>query len=265
MSKEILAVSANDVDFYCEKRGEGPSLVLVPDGAMDCGHYSRAADMLADEFTVLTFDARGAARSMPKEHMKVTPKMYASDVAEIVKATGMAPAAIYGCSMGGQAALSVGKYYPEAARNLIVHEAALMNDVPIPNTGFDFFHSILSTFGPMCEGFSPRDVSFVCNWDNWKAFGDGFLKRSAQNDEYWAKYYLGSIDLDTYTKEDLEKMPNLEFSVGAWSPYWMVYANMSTAKRGGKPCTLLPCGHIPQAACPEEFVNFLRETCRKYL
>jgi len=265
MTKEILTVFANGVDFYCEKRGRGPSLVFVPDGTMDCEIYSRVGDMLADEFTVFSFDARGATRSTPKEHKKVTPQMYASDVVEIMKALDIIPASIYGCSMGGQAVLSIGKYYPEAARNLIVHEAALMNDTPIPGTGFEFFKTLFSTFGPICEGFSPRDVSFICNWDNWKAFGDDFLERNEANSEYWTKYYLGTIDTDTYTDEELEKMPNLEFSVGAWSPYWMVYANKTAAERGGKPCTLLPCGHVSQAVCPEEFAEFLRKTCRKYL
>jgi len=265
MTKESLYIDVNDVNFYCEKRGSGPSLMLVPDGTMDCEIYSKVGDMLTDEFTVLTYDVRGATRSMPTEHKRVTPQVFASDVAEIIKALDMAPAAIYGSSMGGQAVLSVGKYYPEVARNLIVHEAALMRDVPIPNTGFEFFNTLFSTFGPLCDGFSPRDVSFICNWDNWKSFGDDFLKRFDANNEYWAKYYLGTIDVDTYTKEDLEIMPNLEFSVGAWSPYWMVYANMTTAKRGGNPCTLLPGGHVPQCVCLEEFVDFLRKTCRKYL
>ena len=266
MSVEILTVSVNDVDFYCEKRGSGPPLVLIPDGVNDCGHYSTTGDLLADEFTVLTFDMRGGTRSMPKVDEHVTPKVLASDVAGIIKALDLAPACIYGCSSGGQTALAIGKYYPEVAKNLIVHEAALMHDVPLgENTGFDFFDAIYGTFGPMCHGFSPRDVSFICNWDNWKAFGDDFLKRVEINNEYWAQWYLGTVDIDTYTKEDLEKMPNLEFSIGAWTPYWMFHANRTTAERGGRPWTLLPCGHYPQVVCLEEFVDFIRKTCRKYL
>ena len=264
MAKEILTVTVNDVDFYCERRGSGLPLVLVPDGVNDCEHYSVVGDILSDEFSVLTFDMRGGTRSMPKEHVKVTPKMLASDVAGIIKALDMAPASIYGCSSGGQTVLAIGKYYPEVAKNLIAHEAALMNDTPIPGTGFEFFDTLLGTFGPMCDGFSPRDVSFICNWDNWKAFGEDFLKRVEVNTEYWAQYYLGTCDMDSYSKEDLEAMPNLEFSVGAWTPYWMAYANMTTAERGGKPCTLLPCGHYPQAVCLEEFVDFIRKTCKKY-
>ena len=265
MPKEIRSVPVNGVDFYCEIRGSGPPLVLIPDGVNDCEHYSSTGDMLADEFTVLTFDMRGGTRSMPAEHMPVTPKILAEDVAGIIKALDMAPASIYGCSSGGQTVLAIGKYFPEVAKNLISHEAALMNDTPIPKTGFDFFDAIYGTFGPMCKGFSPRDVSFICNWEGWKAFGDDFLERVETNTKYWAKYYLGNVDMDSYTKEELEKMPNLEMSIGAWTPYWMAYANISTAERGGIPWTLLPCGHYPQAVCLEEFVRFIRKTCKKYL
>ena len=265
MAKEVLTVPVNGVDFYCERRGSGHPLVLIPDGVNDCEHYSTTGDMLADEFTVLTFDMRGGTRSMPKEHNKVTPQIIASDIAGIIKALDMAPASIYGCSSGGQAVLAIGKYYPEVAKNLIAHEAALMADTPFPKDGFDFFENLYTTFGPMCKGFSPRDVSFIINWNGWKAFGDDFLKRVEINTEYWSKYYLGTVDMDSYTKEDLEGMPNLEFSVGAWTPYWMAYANMSTAERGGKPLTLLPCGHYPQAVCLEDFVDFIRRTCKKYI
>ena len=188
MAKVVLTVRVNDVDFYCERRGTGLPLVLIPDGVNDCEHYSAVGDLLSDEFSVLTFDMRGGTRSMPEKHVKVTPKILAGDVAGIIKALDMAPASIYGCSSGGQTALAVGKYYPEVAVNLIAHEAALMADTPIPNTGFDFFDALYKTFGPMCDGFSPRDVSFVCNWDNWKAFGDDFLRRAEANTEYWAQY-----------------------------------------------------------------------------
>lgn len=261
---ETLKVRANDMDFYCEKRGSGPVLVLVPDGVNDCGHYGRVGDMLADEFTVLTFDMRGGSRSMPKVREKVTAQSLASDVAEIIKALDMAPASIYGCSSGGQAVLSIGKHYPEVARNLIVHEAALMNDTQIPGTGFEFFKNI-ATYEPFCNGFPARDIPYVGNFDKWKAVGEDFLERVNSNFDYWAKYYLGSNDITSYTKDDLEGMPNLEFTVGAWSPSWMTYANIETAKRGGKPYTWLNCAHYPQIICPEEFVAFIRTTCKKYL
>ncbi len=265
MAKQILTVPSNGVDFYCEKRGSGPVLVFVPGGSSDCEQFSIVGDLLADEFTVLTFDMRGGTRSMPKVNQMVTPKLLATDVVGILKALDMAPASICGCSSGGQATLALGKLYPEVAKNLIVHEAALMTEGPLPNAGFDFFKAIYGTYGPVCHGFSPRDVVFVCDKKKWDAFGPEFLKRVELNNEYWSKWFLGSVDVDTYSEEDLARMPNLEFSIGAWTPTWMSYANIAVANRGNKPYTWLNCSHYPHATCPEEFAAFVRKTCKKYI
>ena len=264
MGMEILEVNANGMVFYCEKRGSGPPLVLVPDGVNDCGHNAVIGDLLADEFTVYTFDMRGGSRSMPSVHEKVTAESLGSDVAEIIKALGIAPASVYGCSSGGQAALSLGKDNPELCRNLIVHEAALMNDTPLPGTGFSFFENI-GTYQPYCVGFPSRDVCYVGNYDKWHALGEEFQNRVNSNFEYWAQYYLGSNDITTYSEEDLLKMPNLEFSIGTWSPAWLVYANIATAERVGAPVTWHNCAHYPQVTCPDEYAQYIRSTCKKYL
>jgi pimeloyl-ACP methyl ester carboxylesterase len=240
-------------------------LVLVPDGSNDCGHFRIVAEMLAEDFTVLTFDMRGGSRAMPKEHVPVTPAMLAADVAGIIRAFDMAPASVYGCSAGGQAVLALGKSEPELARNLIVHEAALMLDGPFPSSGFDFFNAISGTYGPLCTGFVPRDIVFIGDKAKWDAFGEDFLKRIAANKVYFEKYYVGSVDKARYTKEELENMPNLEFSVGAWTPTWMSYANIATAERGGRPYTWLNAGHYPHVINPEEFVAFVKRTCLKYI
>jgi len=40
--------NANGVDFYCESRGDGPLVVLVPDGSNDCGPYDNLAIELSN-------------------------------------------------------------------------------------------------------------------------------------------------------------------------------------------------------------------------
>ena len=119
----------NGIDFYCELRGSGPSIVLVPSGEGDCGSFAKVADALADEFTVFTLDMRGCSRTgRPLTWTPMTAKDLASDIAGLIKVLNLTPASIYGCSSGGQAVLSIGVYYPEVARNLMVHEAALQNE-----------------------------------------------------------------------------------------------------------------------------------------
>jgi pimeloyl-ACP methyl ester carboxylesterase len=264
MEKQILTVSSNGVDFYCEKRGSGPVLVFVPDGINDCEHFSKAGDILAEEFTVLTFDMRGGTRAIPKEDQRVTPKLLAEDVVGIIKALKLEPASIYGCSSGGQAVLAIGKYFPEVAKNLIIHEASLMLDCPLPDAGYSFFKTV-STYAPYCNGFIPEEIAMVGNKKKWDALGPEFLERIKINHEYWAKWYLGSVDRVTYTKEELEKMPNLEFSIGTWSPSWLTYSNIVLAERANRPYTWLDASHNPQVTGTEEFVDFIRETCKKYI
>lgn len=263
MTKEVLTVRANECNFYCEKRGWGPPLVFVPDGVNDCEHFSKVSDMLAGEFTVYSFDMRGGSRSMPEVAEKVTAQSLASDVAEIIKALGIGPASIYGCSSGGQAVLSLGVLFPEVARNIMVHEAALMMDTQLPGTGFSFFENI-ATYGPHCDGFLPKDIPYCGNLDKWNAFGEEWLARIDQNMGYWAQYYLGSNDVTSYTKEEIEGIKNLDFSVGTWSPSWLTHANIATAERGGKPYIWFNAAHYPQVTCPDEFVEYIRKTCKKY-
>ena len=43
--------------LYYEVRGHGPALLMIPGGGGDGGSYSAVADILSDEFTVITIVA----------------------------------------------------------------------------------------------------------------------------------------------------------------------------------------------------------------
>ncbi|MEA4895114.1 MAG: alpha/beta hydrolase [Oscillospiraceae bacterium] len=265
MEQKVFKTYANGIDFYCELRGSGPKVVLVPDGTNDCGTYGKLADYLADEFTVLTFDMRGGTRSMDDNPQKVTPKLLADDVAAIMKALDFAPASVFGCSSGGQAVLSLGKYYPELARNIMVHEAALQSDAPIANTGYELGKTLF-TFAKYCTGgINPGIMTMVCNADRYMELDEDCRQRMAQNGVFWGQWYLGTVDTDSYTAEDFSRMPPTSFTVGAWSYAWVVYANIETAKRGNCPVTWINSAHLPNISCPEEYAKYLKETIKKYL
>ena len=55
-------VNAEDAEIYCEFRGNGPLLLLITGGMGDAGFYSSAADILADFFTVVSYDRRSNSR-----------------------------------------------------------------------------------------------------------------------------------------------------------------------------------------------------------
>lgn len=264
-NKESFKVHSNGMDFYCERYGDGskPYLVLVPDGINDCGQFEPAARLLMKDFTVLTFDMRGGSRSMPPVDQAVTPKLMADDIAGILKGLNIQRAHIYGCSSGGQAVLSLGVYYPELCINIIAHEAALQLDDPLPMCGYGWFKA-MATYDSGCEGFSGASVEMVGDRQKWDALGEEFKERVNQNNIYWMKWYLGSSDQMTYNYEQLNTIPNLEFSIGTWSPSWLTYSNYITAMRGNRPIHWMNCSHHPQITNTEEWVKWVTETCHKY-
>jgi pimeloyl-ACP methyl ester carboxylesterase len=128
---KTLMQKVNGLNFYCELRGSGPTIALVPSGEGDCGSFAKVANILADEFTVFTLDMRGMSRSeRPANLEPMTERDLASDVAGLLEALSLAPASVYGCSSGGQCVLSMGADYPDVCRNIMVHEAALLSDAP---------------------------------------------------------------------------------------------------------------------------------------
>ena len=129
MQTSTFQHTASDIEWYCESRGSGPSVVLIPSGEGDCASFAGVADALGNDFTVLTFDMPGFSRSgPPPDFGRVTADMLADQVAALVTSLKLAPAAFYGCSSAGLAVLSLVAQHADIVRNAIVHEAALVKD-----------------------------------------------------------------------------------------------------------------------------------------
>ena len=56
-------VLTEGAELYCERRGTGHLLLMIAGGLGDGGGYSSAADILADELTVVNYDRRCNSRS----------------------------------------------------------------------------------------------------------------------------------------------------------------------------------------------------------
>ena len=262
--------NVNDVDFYCELRGKGPTIVLVPSGEGDCGSFGKVADMLADEFTVFTFDMRGMSRSgRPKTWTPITMEMLASDVAGLIKARNLGPATLYGCSSGGQCVLSVGLNHPEVARNLMVHEAALLPDSPIPDQVLTAWNGMIQAFVKMTDSknIAASIIFRILTGDEgaWNAQDADYLDRVNKNGDVWIDLMLGHADNMTYTAEQLQKMPPLVFSVGVLGMTWLALANMAVAQRAKAEIVHLLAAHYPQITNSAALADHIRKYAKKYL
>ncbi|HLZ72752.1 MAG TPA: alpha/beta hydrolase [Dehalococcoidia bacterium] len=124
-------VSANGAELYYERRGSGPAVLFISGATGDAGHFAQVADLLADEFTVITYDRRGNSRS-PRPAGWTTTSMdeQADDAAGLLRALGLAPAAALGTSGGALVLLSLLQRHPEVVRGALVHEPPLVSMLP---------------------------------------------------------------------------------------------------------------------------------------
>ena len=80
----------------------------------DGGHFDALADLLADEFTVITYDRRGNGRSpIPPGWTSTSPEEQADDAAALVDSLVVGPAAVFRTSSGGNFALRMLTRHPK--------------------------------------------------------------------------------------------------------------------------------------------------------
>ena len=56
-------VTVNGAELHYDVQGTGPPVLLIMGATGDGGHFDATAGLLADEFTVITYDRRGNGRS----------------------------------------------------------------------------------------------------------------------------------------------------------------------------------------------------------
>jgi pimeloyl-ACP methyl ester carboxylesterase len=109
--------TVNGTELYYEVLGTGPPVLLIMGATGDGGHFDAIADLLADEFTVITYDRRGNGRSpAPPGWQTTSAEEQADDAAALLDALETGPAAAFGTSSGGTFALCLLVRHPEAVR-----------------------------------------------------------------------------------------------------------------------------------------------------
>jgi pimeloyl-ACP methyl ester carboxylesterase len=118
-------LTVNGAELYHEARGAGPPVLLIIGAPGDGGHFDRLAELLADEFTVVTYDRRGNGRSpRPAGWNRTSAEEQADDAAGLLEALGLAPAAVFGTSLAGVIALCLVLRRPRLVSGAVLHEPA---------------------------------------------------------------------------------------------------------------------------------------------
>lgn len=153
---EKNTIVVNGASLYYERQGTGPTVFFIAGSTGDAGNFSRAADLLADEFTVVTYDRRGNSRSKrPVGWTSTSVGEQADDAAALVEALGLAPTVIFGASVGGLIALDLIIRHPQLVRACILQEPSIFFVLPDPTAELATRRKILT------EGLSsggPREA-----------------------------------------------------------------------------------------------------------
>jgi pimeloyl-ACP methyl ester carboxylesterase len=108
--------------IHHEVRGRGPLVVFVG-SPMGAAFFAPAAELLADDHTVLTLDPRGVGRSERDDPDRdSTPEQRADDLAALIAHVGAGPAVVVGSSGGAVSALALAQRHPERVRAVVAHE-----------------------------------------------------------------------------------------------------------------------------------------------
>ena len=124
-------VMANGARLYYEKAGAGPTALFIAGSTGDAGNFTRAADLLADEFTVVTYDRRSNSRSpRPSGWTTTSVSEQADDAAALIRELALAPVALFAASAGALIGLDLVIRHPELVRVAVLQEPLIYPLVP---------------------------------------------------------------------------------------------------------------------------------------
>jgi pimeloyl-ACP methyl ester carboxylesterase len=116
--------------LYYEVRGSGTPLLMIPGARGDAWWYAPVADVLMDEFKVITYDRRANSRSTKSEPQNFEVSQQSRDAVAVLQAAGERSAAVFGSSSGAVIALDMAKNQPQAVRLVIAHEPPIVRVHP---------------------------------------------------------------------------------------------------------------------------------------
>jgi pimeloyl-ACP methyl ester carboxylesterase len=132
--------------LHYEVQGSGSVLMLVGH-PMDASGFGMIAPLLAEEYTVVTYDPRGFGRSsIDDPDQDAEPALLADDVRRVLEAVGEVPARVLGSSGGAITGLALVARYPRHVETLVAHEPPLALLLPDAEEARAGIHKVYKTY-----------------------------------------------------------------------------------------------------------------------
>lgn len=131
--------------LYYEVRGQGAPLIMIPGAGGDADRYTRVAEILANEYRVITYDRRANARSTLDRPLNFEISQQSRDVTAVLHAAGETRAVVFGNSSGAVIALDMAKTQPQACEAVVAHEPPLARFHPRAKHWQRFYADVYQT------------------------------------------------------------------------------------------------------------------------
>ncbi|BEQ14280.1 alpha/beta fold hydrolase [Desulfoferula mesophila] len=112
-------VRLHDIKLYYETLGQGPPLLMLMGQRRDHTWFHRQIPELAQHFSLILLDNRGAGKS-DKPDQPYSIEGMAEDAVDLMDALGLASAHVLGISMGGCIAQELALGFPQRVRGLVL-------------------------------------------------------------------------------------------------------------------------------------------------
>lgn len=263
-------MSALDVPgarLYYETLGSGPPLLLIPGGNGTAHIFRPIAELLAERFTVITYDRRGFARSELVGAQDYSRRLEtdAEDALGLIERVGRAPATVFGPSSGAVVALHAITRGPRWVDKLVAFEPPALKQLPDGQRRLAFFDEVYALYKK--SGAQPalalfNDKVFPPETvEHFARLRDPSLPGVREAVAYWFEHelreYCGA-DLDLAALE--LSAARIAMAAGEGSRGYPLHAlSASLAAKLGHPLVELPGAHTGYATHAARFAPALVE------
>jgi len=249
-------VEINGARIFYEIRGSGPPLLLIMGLTGDAGWVGPLAELLAEQFTVITYDRRGNSRSPRPEGWKSTSVAeQADDAAGLLSTLGFSPTIVFGNSLGAMILLELIVRHPQAVRGAIVHEPPFLSTFYHSRDLVDFWKAKVSKGGTR---HALGAFTGMKEFETINGLDPSLMKRAFDNGEV-----MFSLEMPVI----ISYKPNLKVLKGSNVPVfvaageetamYLFCASRWLATQLGTDLHMFPGGHVGYVDQPKEFATAL--------
>lgn len=117
--------------LHTEQTGKGPALLLIPGGGGDAGVYAEVISLLAQRFTVLSYDRRGNSRSpLTDPSATIDVAAQAADAVAVLDHYDVDRGYVFGSSSGAIITVELVAHHGHRLLGAVAHEPPLVQLMP---------------------------------------------------------------------------------------------------------------------------------------